>query len=63
MAETSAASRHVARRRAATILAEYLERISHEDWVVALHHDGEEPWVWYVRLTGDERDYVAMGDR
>lgn len=61
MAESAAASRHADRARAAVVVAGYLERISREDWVVALHHDDvEDPWAWYVRIVGDERDYVAL---
>lgn len=43
------------------MLEAYLESIADRDWVVAVHHDAaDDPWVFYVRLVGDERDYVAV---
>lgn len=61
MAESAAADRHADRIRASAVLAAYLDRASDEDWVVAVHHDEtENQWAWYVRLAGEERDYVAI---
>lgn len=45
----------------AELLQRYLDRIAAEAWVAAVHHDpAQDPWSWYVRLTGEERDFVAV---
>lgn len=45
----------------AAVVRAYLARIGAEDWRVSVHHAPvEDPWAWYVRLTGDERDFVAI---
>lgn len=61
MAELTPVERRAEQRRAAAVVADYVSRIASEDWVAAVHHDpAEDPWAWYVRLVGDQRDYVAV---